>query len=149
MSNQTCQFCKGQGVVTSPSGLYQKCPICDGSGKAAPVEELFEYGLTFLNVAGNGAFSGSATITDADFEWQYAMAVATGPFTITVTDGGTKQPFSNIPVHQNVLFGNAQNPMALLRAHTFKRMGSIYVQGNDISGAANNIYLGFLGVQKP
>ncbi len=148
MSNGSCQFCQGQGVVTSPSGLYQRCPICDGTGKAAPVEELFEYGLNFLAVGANGAFSGSATITGSDFEWQYAMAQSTGPFTITVTDGGTSTPFSNIPVHQNVLFGNAQNPMALLRTHTFKKMGSIYVAGNDISGAVNNIYLGFLGVQK-
>lgn len=118
-NGKACQFCGGKGVITSPSGLYQQCPVCDGTGKAPAVEELFQYGLSFLNVAGNGQFSGSASITDADFEWQYAMAVATGPFTITITDGGTKQAFSNVPVHQNVLFGTAQNPMALLRTHTF------------------------------
>jgi hypothetical protein len=150
MPKQACKFCGNSGhpgYVISPGGLWQRCPACDGTGVEPPVPLFFEYELDLTLTANEENLVGSVQVNDKDFKWIFAMAQSTGAFSALVTDGSSKRQFSNVALHQNVLFGTAQQPFPLPAPFTFQKRGAILVSVNDLSGAGNTVRLCFGGVE--
>lgn len=145
-----CKFCahSGQpGYVVSPGGLWQRCPACNGTGKEAPVPLQFTYEMDTALAADAANVQASVQVNDKDFLWIFAMAQSAGPFSALITDGSSKRQFSNQALHQNVLFGTAQQPFPLPAPFTFLKRGAILVSLNDLSGAANTVRLAFAGIE--
>lgn len=145
-----CKFCShsGQpGLVVSPGGLWQRCPVCNGTGKEPAVPLQFTYEIDTALAANAVNTQASVQVNDKDFKWIFAMAVSTGAFSALVTDGSSKRQFSNQALHQNVLFGTAQQPFPLPAPFTFVKRGAILVSLNDLSGAANTVRLAFAGIE--
>lgn len=143
-----CEFCHGQRVVQSPAGVLQRCPICDGSGKQPPVEQFFEYEILVNLTALQANVPGVITIQDSDFKWSELIATSTGTFTLTITDGGSKQAFANEAVHSSNLCGTAQLPFRLEQPHVFKKNSTIQLSLTDLSNANNAVRIAFKGVQQ-
>lgn len=143
-----CSTCQGKGMIVSPSGIFQRCPMCDGSGQQYDPGLFFTYELGPFILAGNAALNGqSVQILDRAFKWIMAAAVSTGAFTAFIRDGINKRQFTNQPIHSSNIFGTAQNPFPLLTPFTFQKRGSILVDLVDLSGAGNTIRMAFIGVE--
>ncbi len=145
----TCPACQGAGAVATPGGGAAQCPVCSGTGDYSGPGRFKVYELTVPQMAGNAAAPTQAlNITDAPFKWMLAMATSTGVFTAQIKDGATQRPFFNQQVHRDTFWGNASNgPFPILVPYVFPQMGSILVDCTDISGAANNVRLAFIGVE--
>lgn len=143
---QQCPLCMGKKVILSPDQQrYELCPLCQGKGTLPDPGQFYEYELTAALTA-SGAANPSVNILNAPFKWMFAVYQSTGKFTVQIQDGSTQQTFSNQQVHVDNLFGTAQNPMPLLVPYQFQAKGQIQANVTDLSGAPNNIRLGFLGV---
>jgi len=143
-----CPTCGGQGVVHGSTGL-QKCPMCEGSGEKFSPGIFFEYeaGPIVLATGGAAVSNYSVQILDRPFRWMMLTGVSTGFFTILIKDSRNKRPFSNQKIHSANIVGTSTNPFPLLTPFTFERKGSILMDIDDISGGANTIRLGFIGVE--
>lgn len=142
-----CQFCHGQKIIKGPnSNLFQRCPACNGSGKddSGGTPYTFVYEKLPLN-ANVKSLQDQVSIQNGDFKLLFLVGLSDGAFTCQLSDGKTRT-FSDKEVHRDNLFGTAQNPMPWLTAYTFKKGALLGVQLSDISGANNNIRLGFTGV---
>lgn len=149
-SKTPCAFCAKSGhpgYVVSPGGIWQRCPLCDGSGVQPPEARLFTYEIDTALTANQANVIGSVQVNDNDFKWLFAVAVSSGAFTCLVTDASTKRQFSNVALHQNSFWGTGAQPFPLLAPFTFPRRGAILVSLNDLSGAANTVRLSFHGVE--
>ena len=134
-------------MVNGTTGL-QKCPMCEGTGEKFQPGLFFEYEMGPIVLAPNGAVSNfSVQILDRSFKWMMLTGVFTGAFTILIKDSRNKRPFSNQQIHCLNMIGTATNPFPLLTPFVFERRGSILADVTDISGNANSIRLGFIGVE--
>lgn len=146
-TTQPCPTCGGQGVTHNGASL-QKCPMCEGSGEKFQPGLFFEYEMGPIVLAANAAITNfSVQILDRSFKWMLLTGIFTGFFTILIKDSRNKRPFSNQQIHCNNIVGTSTNPFPLLTPFTFERRGSILADITDISGAANTIRLGFIGVE--
>ena len=88
------------------------------------------------------------SILNAPFKWIFATSTQTGPFTVQIAGRQeSARSFSTMPLHYSLVFGTAQNPFPVLNPWTFDQNGAIQINLTDLSGAANTIWLGFIGVQ--
>lgn len=141
-----CTTCQGGGVVQNPSGQLQACPVCGGSGKAYIPGLFYTYGI-LITLAANQAQQQTLNILNAPFKWIFATSNQTGAFTIQLADAKNLRQFFNTPLHNALVFGTAQNPFPVLNPWTFDQNGAIQINITDLSGAANTVWLGFVGVQ--
>ncbi|HEX3584399.1 MAG TPA: hypothetical protein VH024_00275 [Candidatus Angelobacter sp.] len=142
-----CQFCKGQKIIKGPnSNLYQRCPACNGTGKDESGGIPFTFVYEKLPLGANvKSFQDVVNIQNGDFKLLFLVGLGDGIFTCQLS-AGKNQTFSDKEVHRDNLFGTAQNPMPVLAPYTFKKGTLLGVQLSDLSGANNNIRLGFTGV---
>jgi hypothetical protein len=146
-SKKPCPTCGGSGLVNGSTGL-QKCPMCEGTGEKFQPGLFFEYEMGPIALGANGQVSNfSVQILDRSFKWMMLTGVFTGAFTILIKDSRNKRPFSNQQIHCNNMIGTATNPFPLLTPFVFERRGSILADLTDLSGNANTIRLGFIGVE--
>ena len=134
-------------MVQSPSGLWQRCPICEGTGKAFDPGIEFIYRMSPVTLAGNGQSSQIITILNWPFRWQMLTGEFTGAFTVFFTDLGTGRQFSNVPIHSTEIVGNAQNPFPLLVPYVIALKSSLQIDLVDVSGAPNTVGLALIGTQ--
>lgn len=106
----------------------------------------FVYSVDFA-LAPNGVDSNVIRVSNQDFRVHFLVARSDGPFTCLISNGSSRRPLSNIPVRSENLFGTAQQPMPLIVPLLFPVGQGIQVQVTDVSGAANNISIGFIGVE--
>lgn len=142
-----CPTCQGGGLINA-GGTVQQCPMCDGSGKAYIPGLYYAYGITTNPALGaNASVQLTISILNAPFKWIFATSTQTGPFTVQIADAKNQRQFFNDPLHYSLVFGTAQNPFPVLNPWTFDQNGAIQINLTDLSGAANTIWLGFIGVQ--
>lgn len=145
-SNQPCQNCKGSGKVVSPSGQWQQCPICEGTGIKYDPGMFFIYRLAPVVVGANLTVTAVITILNRSFRWQELTGETTNPCTLFFTDLGTGRQFSNVPIHSTEILGNGQNPFPLLVPYVFALKSSLQIQITDL-GAGCTIGLAFIGTE--
>lgn len=148
---RACSLCNGQGVIKNPGGsLFQKCPLCDGSGQERRGGMPFAFILERLPLNANVLNDQSALqIQLGDFVPHFLVAASSGIFSAQLSDLSKQQPFSDAKVHRDNLFGTAQNPSPWLPKYVFKNGSRIGVVLDELSGANNNIRIAVHGTIYP
>jgi hypothetical protein len=141
-----CKTCQGGGVINA-GGVVQECPSCDGTGKAYIPGLFYSYGVTVTLTANQQNVQTTISILNAPFKWIFATSQQTGAFSVLLADAKNSRQFFNEPLHYALIFGTAQHPFPVLNPWTFDQNGAIQITLNDLSGASNTIWLGFIGVQ--
>lgn len=89
-----------------------------------------------------------ATVTidnDADFEWRWIVANATGLFSVSLLDKFTSRPLMSAPVNGENIAGTAQLPFILPKPYLLRRTSTMQGTFNDRSGAPNTIQFVLVG----
>jgi hypothetical protein len=76
------------------------------------------------------------------------VALSDGDFLITIIDQGRKHGWMNRPIHSRTIFGDAQRPFILPSTYFVnveRGTRQITIQLTDLSGAPNDVRLGFQG----
>lgn len=134
--DQACSTCNGRGAVNGGAGV-QKCPMCEGSGKAFDPGRQYGYELGPIVLAGAQSLQyQSLQVLNYRFRWGMAMAKFDFPFTSQVLDSRDQRPFSNQQVHSSNLWGTAQRPLPLLSPFTFEKNSQIQVNLTDLGGGS-------------
>ena len=94
MNSKPCSVCRGQQVIQTPDQrLYQRCPICHGTGQQrTPLFRVYDLSQALTALQTNVQVV--IPISDYDFEWQYLTAFSTGAFSALISDGGKNRDFS-------------------------------------------------------
>ncbi len=127
--------------------------------EAAKDEESFFYSLApagFVDltaVAGNSV-QGQIEITqEADFVATRATVATVNPvsgvpfaegassFTTVIRDGSTDRQLTNVPAHNNAIFGDAYRSNPLTKNRLFRRNSSIFFTFTQLQAVATRIFL--------
>jgi hypothetical protein len=154
----TCSTCRGTKIWQSPSGQWQACPSCDGSGQQWDPGREFTYEIgpftlnayaaaaptNSQNIAGTASTANfikgaSCQVGNYPFRVEFWMAKSTFPFTIVPYDAGSGSGRSFVPiqspVHSENLFGNSRHPMPWPTPYIFQRNQNITADFTDLGGA--------------
>jgi hypothetical protein len=145
-TQQTCQACRGQGVLNNPGQrTMQVCPVCGGDGvkQQSPFRVPFWYVLPNAVLTGNqsGLVVTQTIDQDADFEWIWIISSQTGTWSVTIRDPSTGRDMSNNPINSENFAGTAQLPFPLIEPYVWARATSIKATFNDRSGNSNTVQL--------
>lgn len=139
-----CSTCNGTGMIQSPSGLWQKCPMCEGTGQQFDPGAEFSYQIDAV-LAANAQGVFTSQILNVPFRWRWPIGFSTGAYSVLVQDNRSGRQFSNEALYGPNFFGTAQNAIPLLTPWVFIQGGQIQVTLTDLSGAQNTIHLTFRG----
>lgn len=103
----------------------------------------YTYGVEQLALAAGAAAAPQFQVLNHDFEADFMVVISTGAFSAQIRIGD--RYLSNIPIHSANQFGTAQNPMPLLAPLTIRKNDIVIIQLLDLSGALNDIRIGFIG----
>lgn len=154
---QACSTCRGKQVWQSPTGQWQQCPSCEGTGLQWDPGRVFTYemGPFSLNAPAAVAaqnpqnFSGAASpnaalqgvscqIANYPFRCMFVMARSTFPFTWQPSDAGSGSGRSFVPVatqiHSENQFGDSRHPMPWPTPYVFQKNQNITANFTDITG---------------
>jgi len=147
---QTCQACRGNAIVATPSGGVIKCPVCQGIGQISGdlTDQLFWYLFSPAQLSANqqGVLNTITVDNDADFRIRWLIVSSTGLFSVEIKDlyaGGA--PWMPTPVNGENFAGTAQLPFVLPKPYPVYKGSSLQAKFNDRSGAPNTIQLCLVG----
>ena len=127
--------------------MWQKCPVCEGTGVDPTAGLPYNYRTTPLTLNGNATGTQFITLANWDFLWQEFTGESTGAFTFLISDvGNASRQFSNVQIHSSELVGSGTAPFPLLVPYRWKTQNQIRVDFTDVSGSSNTIALCFIGV---
>lgn len=108
---------------------------------------LFWYLLAPAQLAANqqGVVATVTIDNDADFEWRWIVANATGLFSVSLLDKFTSRPLMSAAVNGENIAGTAQLPFILPKPYLLRRTSTIQGTFNDRSGAPNTIQFCLVG----
>lgn len=153
-----CPTCGGSGQIKTPSGnLWQKCWMCDGSGKDPGVERFFEY-IFDITLTANQLLPNQRIVVngDAPFLLKMNMSYQTGIFRARLFDnqnqylssaGQGGQGSTVDRVINTCIFGTGTLPFIVVPFIVFPAGGFIGFDLEDLSGANNTIHLAFAGAK--
>lgn len=102
-----------------------------------------------LQIPANGTISASiATDNDASFIVHKIVGSRDGACTMTIKDGARDRQWMNTAVHFDNIVGNGHYPNILPAPRYVARGSVIAVTLTDLSGAANDVELTFIGVKR-
>lgn len=117
--------------------------------KAGAVLSWFQYVVEFL-FATSDTQQGTIRI-DADSDFLVRKIVGTNtpgrPYTVTVSDSGSQNIWTDQEQHFNNIVGTAQYPNMLSRPRLVKRNNTINVEVRNITAGANTVQLVFEGAK--
>lgn len=92
-----------------------------------------------------GVIASVAIQNDAEFEWRWIIANATGLYSVSLTDGYTARPLMLSAINSENIAGSAQLPFLLPKPYVLHRTSTINAIFNDRSGANNSIQFCLVG----
>lgn len=104
----------------------------------------YTYGVEELPLGAGAQAAVQFQVLNHDFEADFLVVVSDGAFTCQIQISGSRY-LSNIPIHSGNQFGTAQNPMPLLVPLRLKKNDIVILTLKDLSGANNNVRIGFIG----
>ena len=109
-------------------------------------DEYFIYATNPISLTSGGTATTTISVTrEADFYLTKIVRVATGPFAFLVRDSSNDRQWSNIATHSDLAAGTAQLPLILPKPRFIARASTITIELTDLSLAANEVRLGFIG----
>ncbi|PSH05139.1 MAG: hypothetical protein CXZ00_03000 [Acidobacteria bacterium] len=103
----------------------------------------YTYGVEALATGANATVTQQFQILNNNFEADFLVSQSTGKFKAQIKIGD--RYLSNIPIHSDNHFGTAQAPLPLLAPLKLVKNAVVQVSITDLSGAQNDIRLGFIG----
>ena len=115
------------------------------AAQAAPVDpgSHYTYGVESLATGANATVTKQFQVLNHSFEADFLVGQSTGRFSARIQYGD--RYLSNIPIVSDNHFGTAQAPLPLLAPLKLGKNAIVIIALTDLSGAPNDIRLGFIG----
>jgi hypothetical protein len=148
-------MCKGQTTIATPdNSLWQKCPMCDGTGEDPGVGRFMIYRTPAIALTANQLLTAQALGLggSAPFRLMMLTRKSTGTFRFRFWDstgqyfssGGTgSSALDRIP--DTCMFGDGSLPFVVAPHPLFPAAGTINYDIEDTSGGNNTVEICFVG----